>query len=166
MRLILIFKCIIGFQSQSIDFINAFSQAYIPSREPVLIEIPRGFNSYGGQCDVFLRLKKILYGQDEATCLWYECFWKGLLDRGFVASKVDPCLFMYKTVICMVYVDACIFWEHSQSDIDNVTKSFKEDGSSCYLSRICFVNWVWQESDLFNLFLSNKVSNSKKWVSN
>ena len=33
------------------------------------------------------------------------------------------------------------------------------------MSRICFANWVRQESELFNLFLSNKVSNSKKWVS-
>ena len=31
----------------------------------------------------------------------------------------------------------------------------------CYLSRIRFANWVQQESELFNLFLSNKVSNSK-----
>ena len=31
----------------------------------------------------------------------------------------------------------------------------------CYLSIICFANWVQQESELFNLFLSNKVSNSK-----
>ena len=35
-------------------------------------------------------------------------------------------------------------------------------GGSCYLSRIRFVNWVRQESELFNLFLSNKVSNIKK----
>ena len=31
----------------------------------------------------------------------------------------------------------------------------------CYLSKIRFANWVQQESELFNLFLSNKVSNSK-----
>ena len=45
-------------------------------------------------------------------------------------SKVDPCLFMSKTVIFVVYVDDCIFWERSQSQIDNVMKSFKEDGPS------------------------------------
>ena len=45
-------------------------------------------------------------------------------------SKVDPCLFMSKTVISVVYVDNCLFWECSQSDIDNVMKSFKEDGPS------------------------------------
>ena len=45
-------------------------------------------------------------------------------------GKVDPCLFMSKTVICVVYLDDCLFWEHSQYEIDNVMKSFKEDGPS------------------------------------
>ena len=45
-------------------------------------------------------------------------------------SKVDPCLFMYKPVICVLYVDYCLFWARSQSEIDNVMKSFKEDGNS------------------------------------
>ena len=45
-------------------------------------------------------------------------------------SKVDPYLFMSKTVICVVYVDDCLFWARSQSEIDNVMKSFKEDGPS------------------------------------
>ena len=38
---------------------------------------------------------------------------------------------------------------------------FRKD-QGCYLARIRFVNWVRQESEMFNLFLSNKVSNSKK----
>ena len=54
----------------------------------------------------------------------------GLLDSGFVVSKVDPCRFMSKTLICVVYTDDCIFWAHSQSDIDKVMKSFREDGTS------------------------------------
>ena len=45
-------------------------------------------------------------------------------------SKVYPCLFMSKTMICVVYVDDCLFWALSKSDIDNVMKSFKEDGPS------------------------------------
>ena len=44
--------------------------------------------------------------------------------------KVYPCLFMSNTVICMVYVDDCIFWARSQSEIDNVMKSSNEDGPS------------------------------------
>ena len=45
-------------------------------------------------------------------------------------GKAYPCLFMTKTVICVVYVDDCRFLERSQSDIDNVMKSLKEDGPS------------------------------------
>ena len=37
---------------------------------------------------------------------------------------------MSKTVIFVAYVDDCLFWASSQSDIDNVMKSFKEDGTS------------------------------------
>ena len=45
-------------------------------------------------------------------------------------SKVDPCLLMSKTVICVVYMDDCLFWARSKYDIDNVMKYFKEDGPS------------------------------------
>ena len=116
----LIFRCILGLQSQSIDLTNAFSQADIPSGEPVFIELPRDFKSDGGQDDVVLKLKKSLYGQAEDAHLWYEKLWNGLLESGFVISKVDPCLFMSKTVICVVYVDNCLFWARSQYDIDNL----------------------------------------------
>ena len=82
----------------------------IPSGEPVLIEIPRYFKSYGVQHDVVLKLKKILYGQAESARLWYEKLQNGLLEHSFVTSKMDPCLFMSKTVICVVYVHDCLFW--------------------------------------------------------
>ena len=75
----LILQCILGLQSQSIDFTNAFAQAYIPSGEPVFIELPRYFKSDGGQYDVVLKLKKSLYGQAKAARLWYEKLRNGLL---------------------------------------------------------------------------------------
>ena len=37
---------------------------------------------------------------------------------------------MSKTVICVVYVDVCLFWARSKSDIDIVMKSVKGDGPS------------------------------------
>ena len=113
MRLMLILQCIIGLLSKSIDFTNAFAQADIPSGEPVFIEIPLDFKSDAGQDDVVLKLKKSLYGQAEAARLWYEKLRNGLLERGFLMSKVDPCMFMSKTVICVVYVDDCFFWARS-----------------------------------------------------
>ena len=71
-RLMLVLQCILGLQSQSIDFKNVFDQADIPSREPVFIELTRDFRSYGGKFDAVPRLNKSLYGQAEAARLWYE----------------------------------------------------------------------------------------------
>ena len=99
-------------------------KADIPCGEPVFIELPRYFNIDGGHHNVFLKLKKRLYGQAEAARLWYENLRNGLLERGFVMSKVDPYLFMSKTVICVIYVDDCIFWSRSQSESDDIMKSF------------------------------------------
>ena len=96
-------------QSQNIDFTNDFSQAYIPSGEPFFIELLRDFKSDGGQCDVVIRSKKILFGQAESARLWYEKLRNGLLERVFVTIKVASCLFVSKTVICVVYVDDCLF---------------------------------------------------------
>ena len=79
-RFILILQCILGLQSQIIDFTNAFAQADILSENPVFIQLPRGFKSDGGKYDIFIRLKKILYGQAKAESLWYENLRNGLLD--------------------------------------------------------------------------------------
>ena len=106
---------------------------------------PENFKSDGGQHDVVLKLKKILYGQAEAARLWYEKLQNGLLYRGFVMIKVDHCLFMSKTVIYVVYVDDCLLLACSQSDIDNVMKSFKEDGPS--------YNWEHSKGESVSEFL-------------
>ena len=112
------------------DFTNYFSHEDIPSGKPVFMELPRYFKSDGVQYDVVLRLNKSLYGQDEATWLWYEKLQNGLLDRGFVVSKVDPCVFMSKTIIYVVYVYYCLFWARSKSNIDHSTKYFKKYGTN------------------------------------
>ena len=140
-----ILQCILGFQSQIIDFNNAFAQADIPSGEPVFVELPKYFKSDGGQDDVVIRLKKIIYGQAEAARLWYEKLKNGLLKRDFVMNKVDLCMFMSKTAISVVYVDDLLFWESSQSKIDNAMKYFKEDGPS--------YNWEHSKGESVSKFL-------------
>ena len=40
MRLMLILQCILGLQSKSIDFTNAFAQAYIPSGSQSSMNFP------------------------------------------------------------------------------------------------------------------------------
>ena len=109
------------------------------------MSFPENFKSNGGQHDAVLKLKKILYGQTEAARLCYEKLLNGLLGRSFMMSKVDPCLFMSQPVICVVYVDDCLFWACSQSEIDNVMKYFKEDGPS--------YNWEHSKGESVSEFL-------------
>ena len=47
------------------------------------------------------------------------------LNRGFVERKVDTYLLMSNTIICVVYVDDCLFCACLQYDIDNLIKSIK-----------------------------------------
>ena len=88
MRPIFILQCILGVQSQSIDFTNSFAQEDTPIQEKLLIGLPRYFKSDGGKCDVVIRLKENLYGQTKAAHLWYEKLQNGLLDCGFVLSNI------------------------------------------------------------------------------
>ena len=109
------------------------------------MSFPENFRSDGGQHDVVLKLKKSLHGQAEAAYLWYENLRNGLLERGFVTSNVDPCLLISKTVICVVLVDDCLIWACSQSEIDNVMKSLKEDAPS--------YNWEHSKGESVSEFL-------------
>ena len=120
MRLMLIFQCILGLQSQIIDFTNAFDQADVPSGAIIFVGITRYFKIDGGPFDIFIRSNKILYGQCEALCLWYENLWNGLLDFCYVVRKVYPFLIISNTVIFVVYVDNFLFFSPSKSDIDTV----------------------------------------------
>ena len=49
---------------------------------------------------------------------------------GFAARNMDTVLSISKTVICVVFMDDCLFWARSQYDIDNIMNYFKEGGTS------------------------------------
>ena len=85
------------------------------------------FNSNVENCDVVIKLNKILYVQSKDARLWYENDQNGLLECGFVVSKVDYWLFRSNHMICVAYMDDCLFWACLQSIIDKVLKYFKED---------------------------------------
>lgn len=126
-RLLLVLTTILGLHTRSIDFSNAFAQASIPEGKDVYIEVPKGFAPTDGR-DCVMKLKKSLYGSTIAPRLWYEKISKGLIDRGFVASKMDPCLFISSTVILVLYVDDCCIFSRNPNDIDKLLKSFDDDG--------------------------------------
>ena len=67
-----------------------------------------------------LQLNKSLYGQAGAPILWYDKLKEGLEKRGFTPSKVNPCMFIHKTVICVQYFDNCHWFYYEQKELDKV----------------------------------------------
>jgi hypothetical protein len=50
----------------------------------------------------------------------------GLIACSFEQMKmIDPCLFRSKDVICVTYVDDCLFFSHSEEKIDAVLEDLK-----------------------------------------
>ena len=57
-----------------------------------------------------LLFNNILYVQDESSRFWFEKLKYGLEDQHFETSDYDTYMFIYDKVICLVYVDDCIWF--------------------------------------------------------
>ena len=89
---------------------------------------------------------------------------KGITISGFSFILSSPLFFHPTLVPFFPYVIYMLFGVnyHSPHELFKNQTRFFEGKDVCYLSRIRFTNRVRRESELFNLFLSTKVPNSKK----
>ncbi len=101
--------------TRQVDYTNAFAQAEL--HEEVYVEFPRLFGPPSGE-DRVLELKKSLYGLRQAPRTFFEKLKAGLEERGWTQSVVDPCLFLKKGMMCVIYVDDTIFASANVADID------------------------------------------------
>ena len=124
-RLFLISALKMGWQTQSIDFSNAFVQSDLD--HPVWIHLPRGFQSSipGKSC---LQLVKSLYGLSVAPKLWYQLVLKALKAMGFKQSSIDPCLFFKANIFLIVYVDDVGIAYSDTSYLEELIEGFKSRG--------------------------------------
>ena len=105
--------------TKQVDYTNAFAQATL--EEQVYIEKPRGL-SFKDKSDKVLHLIKSLYGLKQAPKTFYEKLKRGLEQRGFVASTMDPCLFMKKNMMVVIYVDDTIIAGPDPNAIEHLIK--------------------------------------------
>ncbi len=49
------------------------------------------------------------------------------MKQGLIASNLDPCLFMTKTLIVIIYVDYTLIYGRSTEEIDNLIKCLTKD---------------------------------------
>ena len=128
-RLVLIVALIHELPARSIDFVLAFPQADLDV--PIFMKLPPGIDpKIGSRGDDVIKLKKSLYGLQQAGLNWYEKLKAGLLVREYIPSKVDPCLFSSKDTIVLVYVDDVILVSKSEQsilDLINLLQEGKEN---------------------------------------
>ena len=125
-RLMLVLSLALGWVAVSLDFNNAFVQAYLPA--PLHAHLPRGFQSSKGP-STCLRLIKSLYGDARAPRLFYDlCESTFLRDISIRQSAYNPCLFFSDRLIVVLYVDDCGICRKEQSDVDNLVKKLRDKG--------------------------------------
>jgi hypothetical protein len=126
-RLVMILALVLGWEMRSIDFILAYPQADVSSKN-IYMRLPKGTRlgkNHSGKA--YLRLIKNLYGLRDAGLTWFSHISKGLLDRGWRPSDVDPCLFTKGNVILVLYVDDAYLTGPDKTAIDKAIKSLQKD---------------------------------------
>ena len=74
-----------------------------------------------------LKLKKSLYGAAQSPLRFFEKCRDGFLKRGFRQSSHDPCAFLRKGIVVLVYVDDCLFFGKSGQALDDLIADLKTE---------------------------------------
>lgn len=110
-----------GWELFQLDINNAFLNGVL--KESMFMTQPPGFEV--GDRFLVCKLNKALYGLKQAPRQWFDRLKSTLLQFGFVGSKCDSSLFIYKhqthTVYLLVYVDDIIITGSSTSLIQQLT---------------------------------------------
>lgn len=132
-RLLLVLSISLGLATKQVDYVSAFCQA--PIEEDVYIEHPRGWRNLNklGLKEKFkdghvLKLNRSVYGLKQSPKNFFELLKKNLESCGLKQSRLDPCLFIGPKVICVCYVDDCLFFAPSETDIDECITAIKNCG--------------------------------------
>ena len=120
-RLLVSMALNLGLHCSQLDIKNAYLNSYLEDGDNVFIEIPPGVI-----CNVrnhILKLKKALYGLNQAPLAWNKRINKFVLSFGFVRSLFDECLYSRVTEGCrtfiLIYVDDVLL---CSSDINVIVK--------------------------------------------
>ena len=138
MRLILILSLMSGMKSRQLDYVQAYTQAPIDCE--IYMCIPAQFivNSQGvlefiahttpgNSTHHVILLTKNLYGLRQAGNNWFYKLRGSIVAHGFQQSSVDPCLFIRRDLILVVYVDDYLLFATDDSTLDIFVLSLQEE---------------------------------------
>lgn len=104
-----------------LDVKNAFLHGQI--KEEVYMRLPLGFKN---QENKVCRLKKALYGLQQAPRAWNETFDRAMNDLNFQRSEVDKCLYVWNSkgekTYLLLYVDDIIISGDNQEKVIEIKK--------------------------------------------
>ena len=120
LRILFILSQKINLKYRHVDYVQEFPQEELD--EEVYMRIPAGFHykDSDNQKNFVLKLKRNLYGLKQAAYNWNECLTAALISIGFNKSPSDPCLFISKQIMCVIYVDDTLFFSKHNSIITKV----------------------------------------------
>jgi hypothetical protein len=111
--------------SAQADITAAFVHADLEPGEQIFVRQPAGFQRDG---DLVLSLKRAVYGLRQAPRSFFRYLSRSLTSHGLVQSDLDPCLFIGKHVIVVVYVDDLLFYSKSMDTIDSLISALHDEG--------------------------------------
>jgi hypothetical protein len=122
----MVISSILNLKSAQADITAAFVHADL--KDDVYIHQPRGFKvSMGDGHEYVLKLKKSLYGLRQAPRNFFQYLSDHLVKHGLRQSDCDPCLFIGKDIVVIVYVDDLLLYARDDSTIDNLIAKLKKD---------------------------------------
>jgi hypothetical protein len=127
-RMLLTLSIYKSLYTRQVDFSNAFVQAKLKDGEHIYVDVPKGFENNDSNEHQVLKLNRSLYGLVQASLYWGNHLKKILEDHGLTQSQLDPCMYCGDGVICLTYVDDCLFFGNDQRVIDRKIKSIQDSG--------------------------------------
>ena len=121
-RLLLTLSLQLNLSTRQVDYTAAFLHA--PVDTDIYVQPPRGFEQPG---KVF-KLKRSLYGLKQAPRNFFLHLKQGLLKQNFCQSDFYPCLFIHNDMVCVTYVDDCLFFAPNAADTDQMIQSLRTNG--------------------------------------
>ena len=114
---------LLNLSTTQVDYTCAFLHA--PVTDDIYVEMPKGYQEKGK----VLKLKRSLYGLKQAPRNFYLHLKQALEKQNFKNSDFDECLFIHEKIICITYVDDCLFFAKSNDDINDMIDKLKKDSS-------------------------------------
>jgi hypothetical protein len=110
-------------KGKHINFTQAFPQAKL--KEDMYLRFPAGFEHKNEKWA--LKLKHNLYGLVQASRNWFLKL-SAIYERlGFKQSKSNPCLFIRKEIIIVIYTDNCLLYARDTKEKESLVNTLRDN---------------------------------------